>query len=53
MAKDDERIRRGNMNVDRDQGIVERFNQTWGKGLFTFQWLWIKSEVWKVHGSRK
>lgn len=36
-AKDDERIRRGNVNVDRDQGIVERFNHTWGKGLFTFQ----------------
>ncbi|CAH3040280.1 unnamed protein product, partial [Pocillopora meandrina] len=32
------RIRRGNVNVDRDQGIVERFNHTWGKGLFTFQY---------------
>lgn len=26
MAKHDVRIRRGNVNVHRDQGIVERFN---------------------------
>ena len=38
MAKHDVRIRRGNVNVHRDQGIVERFNQTLGERLFTFQY---------------
>ena len=38
VAKDDVRIRRGNVNVHRDQGIVERFNQTLGERLFTFQY---------------
>ena len=38
MAKHDVRIRRGNVNVQRDQGIVERFNRTLGKRLFTFQY---------------
>ena len=38
VAKDDVRIRRGNVNVHRDQGIVERFNQTSGERLFAFQY---------------
>ena len=38
MAKHDVRIRRGNVNVQRDQGIVERFNRTLGERLFTFQY---------------
>ena len=38
MAKHDVRIRRGNVNVHRDKGIVERFNQTLGERLFTFQY---------------
>ena len=32
------RIRRGNVNVHRDQGIVERFNRTLGERLFSFQY---------------
>ena len=38
MAKHDVRIRRGNVNVHRDQGIVERFNRTLGERLFSFQY---------------
>ena len=38
MAKHDVRIRRGNVNFHRDQGIVERFNQTLGERLLTFQY---------------
>ena len=30
MAKHDVRIRSGNGNVHRDQGIIERFNRTLG-----------------------
>ncbi|PFX32998.1 hypothetical protein AWC38_SpisGene2094 [Stylophora pistillata] len=33
MTKHDVRIRRGNINVHRDQGIVERFNRTLGEHL--------------------
>ncbi|PFX23370.1 hypothetical protein AWC38_SpisGene12054 [Stylophora pistillata] len=36
-AKHDVRIRRGNVNVHRDQGIVGRFNRTLSERLFTFQ----------------
>ena len=38
MAKHDVRIRRGNVYIHRDQGIVEQFNQTLGECLFTFQY---------------
>ena len=38
MKKHDVRIRRGNVNVHRDQGIVERFNKTLSERLFTFQY---------------
>ena len=37
MTKHDVRIRRGNVNVHRDQGIVERFNRTLAKCLLSFQ----------------
>ena len=32
------RIRRGNVNVHRDQGIVERFNRSLSERLFSFQY---------------
>ena len=38
MKKHDVRIRRGNVNVHRDQGIVERFNQSLSERLFSFQY---------------
>ena len=38
MPKHDERIRRGNVNIHRDQGIIEQFNQTLGECHFTFQY---------------
>ena len=38
MTKHDVRIRRGIVNVHRDQGIVERFNRTLGEWLFSFQY---------------
>ena len=38
MTKHETRIRRGNPNVHRDQGIVERFNRTLGERLFSFQY---------------
>ena len=38
MKKDDVRIRRGNVNVHRDQGIVERFNRSLSERLFSFQY---------------
>ena len=38
MTKHETRIRRGNPNVHRDQGIVERFNRTLGERLFRFQY---------------
>ena len=38
MSKHETRIRRGNPNVHRDQGIVERFNRTLGERLFSFQY---------------
>ena len=38
MKKHDVRIRRGNVNVHRDQGIVERFNRSLGERLFSFQY---------------
>ena len=38
MTKHDVRIRRGNVNVRRDQGIVERFSRTLGERLFSFQY---------------
>ncbi|PFX13408.1 hypothetical protein AWC38_SpisGene22506 [Stylophora pistillata] len=37
-AKHDVRIRRGNVNAHRDQGIVEGFNLTLSERLFTFQY---------------
>ena len=36
MTKHIVRIRRGVVNVYRDQGIAERFNRTFGERLFTF-----------------
>ena len=38
MTKHDVRIRRGNVNVHRDQGIVERFNRSSSERLFSFQY---------------
>ena len=38
MAKHETRIRRGNVNVHRDQGVVERFKRTLGERLFSFQY---------------
>jgi len=38
MTKHDVRIRTGNVNVHRDQGIVERFNRTLSERLFSFQY---------------
>ena len=38
MKDHDVRIRRGNVNVHRDQGIVERFNQSLSERLFSFQY---------------
>ena len=38
MEKDDVRMRRGNVNVHRDQGIVERFNCVLGECLFSDQY---------------
>ena len=38
MKKHDVRIRRGNVNVHHDQGIVERFNRTLSERLFSFQY---------------
>lgn len=35
---DNVRNRRGNVNVHRGQGIVERFNQNLGKRFFSFQY---------------
>ena len=49
MEKHDVRIRRGNVNVHRDQGIVERFNRTLGERLFSFQ---NSQEMKKESGER-
>ena len=38
MAKHGVRIRSGNLNVLRDQGIFEQFNRTLGDRLFIFQY---------------
>ena len=38
MTKHDVRIRRGNMNVHRDQGITEGFNRILGERLFSFKY---------------
>ena len=38
LKKHDVRIRRGNVNVHRDQGIVERFNRSLSERLFSFQY---------------
>ena len=38
MKDHDVRIRRGNVNVHRDQGIVERFNRSLSERLFSFQY---------------
>lgn len=35
-AKNDVRLRRENMNVHRDQGIVERFNRILSERLFSY-----------------
>ena len=49
MTKHDVRIRRGNANIHRDQGIVERFNRTLGERLFSFQY---SQEMKKESGER-
>ena len=38
MKDHDVRIRRGNVNVHRDQGIIERFNRSLSERLFSFQY---------------
>ena len=38
MKDHDVRIRRGNVNVHRDQGIVEKFNRSLSERLFSFQY---------------
>ena len=38
MKDHDVRIRRGNVNVHRDQGIVERFNRSLSERLYSFQY---------------
>ena len=38
MAKHDVRFRTGNVDLHRDQGIVERFNRTLSERLFSFQY---------------
>ena len=38
LTKHNVQIRRGNVNVHRDQGIVERFNRTLAERLFTHQY---------------
>ena len=38
MENHDVRIRRGNVNVHRNQGIVERFNRSLSERLFSFQY---------------
>lgn len=37
-AKNDVRVRRENVNVHRDQGIVERFTRTLSERLFSYQY---------------
>lgn len=39
MEKHGLRIRRGNVNVRREQAIVERFNRTLGERLFNYQYI--------------
>ena len=38
MKDHDVRIRRGNVNVHRDQGIIERFNRSLSERLFSVQY---------------
>ena len=38
MVKHDVRIKIGNVDVHRDQGVVERFNRTFSEHLFSFQY---------------
>ena len=38
MVKHDVRIKIGNVDVHRDQGVVERFNRTFSERLFSFQY---------------
>ena len=49
MTKHDAIIRRGNVNVLRDQGVVERFNRILGERLFSFQYT---QEMNKKSGER-
>lgn len=39
MEKHGLRIRRGNVNVRREQAIVERFNRTLGERLYNYQYI--------------
>ena len=38
MARHDVRIRTGDVDVNRNQGIVERFNRTLSERLFSYQY---------------
>lgn len=49
MAKHDARIRRGNVNVHRDQGIVERFDRNLGERLFiSNEFFNRRNQSWRI-----
>ena len=49
MAKHDARIRRGNVKVHRDQGIVERFDRNSGERLFiSNEFFNRRNQSWRI-----